>query len=129
MNWHKTLNYIFDHSLFHPPLILDVHYKTLIIFPIFLYFIHPVGKWSKSLTSQNTEKGSIIWSGAPNIQIWINPCTIFDENYHPYGKKCIRLTHEYTWDIIKGNPILKYTYSSYRLPPPLSTKISFIISY
>ena len=107
---------------YHPittPLDCPIHKLNnilhIVVFP-------PPGKWSNSFSSWNIEKGNIIWCRALTIQIFINPCKFMDINFFTNVNKCITLIHVYTWDLLRGNPILT--------PPlPLSAnKLNCIIS-
>ena len=114
MELHKTLTF-FYHHLSHPPPLFSALYIIFIIFSVFLYFLHPVGKFSNSLPSWNIKRGGILWYGAPKTQIWINPWKSVNRNCHISGKKWTGLTHLYTWYLLRGNPILKLP-SSKSLP-------------
>ena len=54
----------------------------------------------------------------PNMD---QPMQFLGGNCRPFGKKCIRLTHVYTWDLLKGNPIFIYPSSSSSLPSPFQS--------
>ena len=122
-NWHKTRTLFSNHYLYRPPPIFSDLYTSFIIFSISLYLSLTIRKWYTSLPSWNIEKGSIIWYGAPTIQICIKPWNVLERSCHTYGNKFIGLTHLYKCSLIRGG---KYWN---RPPQPLSPLPSKIIRY